>query len=144
MKINPLKELCIGYLINSGYSRNVYLCKLNPELVFKISKNTQEDWAIPTQNCIEYMIWDRYKNDEKTSKYLAPCYSISSCGTILIQKRTTPISENEFNKFKEKNKIPTFLCDLKQENCGWYNNNIVFHDYGLFSTDSTLIEFGDE
>jgi hypothetical protein len=109
-----------GPLIGKGI-REVYAHKQRPDLVIKI-----DGWEnCLSQNVAEWLMWNELQHTE-AGKWLAPCVSLSSFGSVLIQKRTTPI---QHGKYPEK--VPTFLCDFKYQNFGMYKGRFVCHDYGL-------------
>lgn len=106
--------------IGSGMSRDTYSSLLLPDCVVKV-----EDCARIFQNVLEWEIWQEVKNT-KYSKWFAPCEFISPNGSILIQKKTEPMP---LKKLPEK--MPSFFCDFKKGNYGWFENRVVCHDYGL-------------
>lgn len=59
---------------------------------------------------------------------MCPVIGIYLKGLLLISKRATPISEEEFNNIKPSDFYPIPM-DYKQTNFGWYNNQIVLIDY---------------
>lgn len=132
------KGMLLGPFLGEGLSREVYECRTNPSWVVKVAKEDSGPYPSPTQNCIEYEVWESYENDKVVSKYLAPCEMISNCGLVLVQDRTKTVSEKEFKAFLKKNKIPAFLTDLKIENWGWLGDRIVAHDYGFISMEANL------
>lgn len=113
------KTIC-NKQIGSGMSRKVYDSKVMPDHVIKIEEEGRH-----FQNNLEWTVWQRIEwGDTQISKWFAPCDWISPCGTILIQKKTTPA-------IKYPKQVPVFLCDFKKSNYGMYNNKFVCHDYGL-------------
>ncbi len=67
-----------------------------------------------------------WSHDKDIRRWLAPCVQISPCGSILIQKRTTPAPSSRYPA-----KMPKFLTDMKRSNYGLYKGRLVCHDYGL-------------
>ena len=110
-----------GERLGSGIAREVFAYLPDPRYVVKI-----EDVAKSFQNVREWDVWDdaQYMDDEIRS-WLAPCKTISPAGTVLIQRRTTPVMRHEL-----PDKVPAFLGDLKPENFGKIGKRIVAHDYG--------------
>lgn len=101
-------------------ARKVYVLRLNPEYVIKIESGRQS-----FQNVAEWEYWSWVK-DTKIEKWFAPCELISTCGSMLVQRRVTPLRPNELPK-----RLPAFLdCDLKIENFGLIDGKFVCCDYG--------------
>jgi len=99
----------------------------NPELVVKIETRNHS-----FQNVMEWEVWTEVQ-EYVASKWFAPCHSISPCGIVLLQSRTYELDKSQFPK-----KMPAFFSDLKYQNFGMLNKQIVAHDYGV----SHLIEVG--
>lgn len=126
-----------GKKLGSGLYRTVYEYKLDLEFVIKIAKNVNSRQI----NFLEMAIWEELTECEKLNKWLAPCKTISSCGSYLLQKRAAPLEHTKYPK-----KIPIFLSDLKYENFGLLNGKFVCFDYGgLFLTHrwSTALKKAD-
>lgn len=119
-------HLFTGNVLGAGVYRTVYECSVRPDLVVKIEIGSRH-----FQNITEYEVWDEWSGSPKVAKWLAPCEAISACGTILLQKRTSPVPEGKFPA-----KLPTFLTDTKRANYGMLGKRFVCHDYG--SIRSTL------
>lgn len=110
-------DVMIGECLGGGAGRHVYECKLRDDLVIKV-----ELPASSFQNIEEWNVWgDVHKG--KWAKWFAPCETISPCGTVLLQCKTTPIE-------KLPKRLPDMFCDLKPENFGMIGDRIVCHDYG--------------
>lgn len=119
----------------NGRDREVYVCGFDDSLVIKIEITKAND----CQNVAEYLLWnlinreaEARENSEKVRghfarmrEWLAPCVSLSDGGAVLVMKRTTPASLNDFPK-----RVPRFLFDLKRQNFGLYKGRLVCHDYG--------------
>lgn len=112
------KTMC-GKRLGSGIGREVFECFLDPTLVIKI-----EAGSASFQNVMEWETWEEVKETD-FAKWFAPCYAVSSTGSVLIQKKTTPI---HWKKLPPR--MPAFLGDFKQGNFGMYKGHIVAHDYG--------------
>ncbi len=108
-----------GERLGKGIGREVFECRLDPSLVVKI-----EDHAGSFQNIVEWETWHEVRETE-FAKWFAPCVQISSCGIILLQKRTTPKKARFYPK-----EMPAFLGDYKHTNYGWYKGHLCAHDYG--------------
>lgn len=106
--------------IGSGIAREVWSMSLNRDFVMKI-----ESGAESFQNVAEWETWQKVKYTAY-ARWFAPCIKISSCGTILIQKRTSPVLKTMLPA-----KVPSFFTDLKKENWGMIGNRHVCHDYGI-------------
>lgn len=106
-------------LLGTGQFRDVYVLRSNPKWVLKFETGSQS-----FSNIRE---WDTWNDSEhmgpEVRKWLAPCKSISPCGTVLMQRRTTPAKI-----YPEK--IPTWMTDTKKSNFGMIGRQFVAHDYG--------------
>lgn len=115
-----LYDTFVGKRLGKGIDREVFVCKSDPTCVIKI-----ETEARSFQNIMEWELWLSLVPDSPIYDWIAPCVSISPCGTILIQKRTEPINSKTFPE-----KIPTWAADVKLENWGLLDGKPVMHDYG--------------
>lgn len=113
-------RLMCGDRLGYGMSRSVYALSSDPNLVIKF-----ETVAGQFQNVHEFELWQRYMDHEPVRKWLAPIDSISANGSILLMKRTMPIS---FDQFPDE--VPGFLGDIKLGNFGMFEGRVVCHDYG--------------
>ena len=111
--------LMLGKQIGDGVYREVYESKLDKTKVIKFETGEQS-----FSNVIEYETWIRVENT-KYAKWFAPVIEISSCGSVLVMEKTSPMSDREYPE-----KIPAYFTDTKYENFGWLNGHIVCHDYG--------------
>lgn len=116
-----LRLVCGFDPIGSGAFRAVYPHLQRPDLVVKVEVN-----AGAFQNVNEWTLWEWCQYDKKISRWLAPCVAISSCGTILLQRRTEPARLSDFPA-----SIPAFLTDTKRANFGVLDGRLVCHDYGM-------------
>ncbi|ABF63541.1 hypothetical protein TM1040_0808 [Ruegeria sp. TM1040] len=112
------RMLC-GEMLGSGAAREVFECAYDPSLVVKI-----ENAAGSFQNIAEWQMWWDAQHIPHAAEWLAPCVSISPCGIVLIQKRTTPAK-----RYPEK--LPAWLTDTKRTNYGMIGKRFVCHDYGV-------------
>lgn len=110
----------LGRKLGEGVSRQVFENRLDPTTVIKI-----EPEGGMFQNVVEYLIWTEVKNYKKMSKWFAPVVSISANGAVLIQKKVGPTSQTHYPK-----QIPQFLMDVKYDNFGMLDGNLVAFDYG--------------
>lgn len=110
----------IGPMIGEGHSRKVFEHAFREDLVIKIEANSKS-----FENIREYDFWQA-SYGTKYRKYLAPIEEISSCGIVLIQKKTSPVLMREMPEL-----IPNIFQDLKVDNWGRYKKRIVCHDYAM-------------
>ena len=115
-----LARMVVGDRLGTGVARDVFVSKFDDACVLKL-----EDITESFQNINEWHAWNDIC-ETKWAKWFAPCCSISSCGLILIQKRTQPITE----KKDLPKRVPSFLTDLKKANWGMFEGRPVCHDYG--------------
>lgn len=114
-----MRSLVCGEKLGEGVSRKVYSCKLNSALVVKIELRGGS-----FQNVAEWETWE-WLRGRKMARWFAPCEFVSTCGSMLIQRRVEPIRLTE-----RPRTLPAFLCDLKRENFGMLEGKIVCCDYG--------------
>lgn len=121
LKLAEYDSLFLGPLLGEGISRRVYVNKNDPTTVIKF-----ENKPGSFQNINEWETW-RYLQWHPVAKlWLAPCLRISSCGTMLIQKRAKPLSDD----YKLPDKVPRFITDCKRQNFGLIGKRFVAVDYG--------------
>jgi len=115
--LGDLTDFFIGDRIGEGCSRSVYEYRIDPRFVVKIDRTNLFN------NVAEWDIWHSLK-DGPYGKFLAPCLSISSCGRVMMQRRTRPVKFDQL-----PSTIPNFFADTKLQNWGRIGKNIVCHDY---------------
>lgn len=112
--------LICGDRLGYGHGREVFAVKFDPNLVVKFEERDRS-----FQNVLEWQFWLANENRKEVRKWIAPCVQISSCGTSLIQARTTPIKDLALLP----KRIPWWAADTKVENWGMYEGRPVMHDY---------------
>lgn len=132
-----LRSAVLGELLGQGTGRQVYLCKVNSDLVVKIEENSRS-----FQNVEEWQAWDWVSRGgaPDMAQWLAPCEFISNSGSVLVQRRVEPLRRGDLPA-----KVPAYLADLKLENFGMLNGRVVCCDYGtigvaLRRTDKRLVK----
>ena len=115
-------NLLCGNKIGEGIHREVFECRIRPELVVKVER---EDWRY-FANVYEMKFWDDHCDYAKVAKWLAPCEFHSPDGRILLQRRTDQATEKHIPP-----NLPAFLTDVKASNFGWLDGRIVCHDYAM-------------
>lgn len=123
-----LLALVTGKVLGEGIGRVVYEFKLRPELVMKIEAGSHS-----FQNILEWETWSNVREMKSVAKWFAPCEAISPCGTILLMRRTSPVSIKELPK-----SLPEFLTDCKVDNYGDLDGRLVCHDYGYTIIDYSM------
>lgn len=113
--------LICGKHLGGGMSRQVYECKLRPDLVLKF-----ETEAGQFQNVMEWETWQELQDYEPAARWLAPCEFISPCGAVLAMRRTSLATKLDYPA-----RLPSFLTDTKRANYGLLEGRLVCHDYGL-------------
>lgn len=116
-----------GEPLGAGIARRVYAFRLDHTCVVKVEDTTNHDW----QNIHEWEVW--LHSGRKTSKWLAPCVSLSPAGSVLIQKRAEPLTRDRLPKL-----VPSFLADLRIDNWGWLDGRPVAIDYGRHNLFSAI------
>lgn len=115
--------------ISSGSTRDVYHHALDDDSVVKIARSDNVFEGIKA-NIAEWEMYDRMRHwtggYEWQKEWLAPCYTISNCGRILLMAKTEPCPRRMLPKV-----VPVWATDLKQSNVGIFEGRVVFHDYGL-------------
>lgn len=111
-------DFFLGDHIGSGCSRDVYEYNLDNKYVVKIENKEArgDNWA-------EWRIWETVMHTEH-KKWFAECTWISDCGRIMLQRRTTPLSQKN-----KPEKVPLYFTDLKMSNFGTIGKQVVCHDY---------------
>lgn len=114
-----LISLLVGEPISCGAHREVFALYGRPNEVVKIETQARNFF-----NILEWEAWCELQST-RWAKWLAPCKSISDCGTALIMERTHPVS-------KVPPRLPPFFQDVKPENFGMLEDGrVVCHDYGI-------------
>lgn len=119
-------NLLCGDLLGEGCSRQVFACKIRPDLVVKVEESTNRIFA----NVTEQKLYDDTRHIKRITKWLAPCEFLSPDGRILLMKRCDPVPGN----FKMPKMMPEFLNDMKKENYGILDGQLVCVDYGMYSS----------
>lgn len=111
----------VGRLLGRGAARSVYVYRPNPDYVIKLERNGSS-----FSNVAEWTLWCDAQ-DTEFGKWLAPIHSISSCGRVLIMKRTDNMTWSK----DLPEKVPLALAtDAKVGNWGLLDGKPVCHDYG--------------
>lgn len=112
----------LGEQLGSGVYRTVYEHRWDNRYVIKVANADRED------NFANVYEWDLWQNarETKMAVWLAPCISISPCGLVLVQRRTSHI----WNASELPEHIPKFFTDTKVANWGKLGKRVVCHDYG--------------
>lgn len=129
--LGDFSDFFLGNCIGTGCSRSVYEYRIDPKYVVKIDRTNLFN------NVTE---WDIYHNlkDSPLGKWLAPCIALSSCGRVMLQRKTIPI---KFAKLPVM--VPSYFADTKLQNWGRIGNNIVCHDYAnhaFFSGGNKMVK----
>jgi hypothetical protein len=113
-----LAALVLGRKLGEGGFRRVYTCLLDDDLVVKVEEGSRS-----FANAFEWETWHRARGTP-LARWLAPCWAISPCGSILLQYRTARLE-------REPKRVPSLFKDRKWNNWGRYKGRLVCHDYGL-------------
>lgn len=116
-------NLLCGRRLGRGCFRQVFECKLLPDMVVKVE---DDDGMRGFHNVFEQRFWDHHSHYEPVAQWLAPCEYLSPDGRLLIQKRARPISPEDMPAT-----LPEFLSDVKHDNFGKIDGRIVCVDYGM-------------
>lgn len=114
--------LC-GEKLGEGIHREVFACKLRPELVVKIEMQEMRYFA----NIMEDKFWVDHQNAKGIAPWLAPIEFLSPDGRLLLMRRADPVPSN----FKLPDKLPAFLTDVKRSNFGLLDGKLVCVDYAF-------------
>jgi hypothetical protein len=117
-------NLLCGKKLGGGIHREVYECRLRPELVVKVE--LEEDWR-SFANVREMLFWSNNQHYDKVAKWLSPCDYMSPDGRILLQRKVQIASATD----TLPSELPSFLTDLKPDNFGWLDGRFVCVDYAL-------------
>lgn len=123
-----ITSLLCGEFLGKGAYREVYVHRYDDTKVVKIHYHP---FVPPVENMKEWELFHLLSAQESPLlKWLAPLHDISSTRDVIIQSRTEPIRRSEIPK-----KVPAFLTsDACQQNMGWFDGRVVFHDYGCESS----------
>lgn len=124
-------NLLCGRKLGGGIHRDVFECRLRPDLVVKVETDT--NWRY-FANVHEMKFWDDNQYHKAVSRWLAPAEYLSPDGRILLQRRVEPIRESD----KLPEKLPAFLSDIKRDNFGWLDGRLVSVDYALAPNNPSL------
>lgn len=116
-------NLLCGDKLGNGAHRTVYTCKIRHDLVVKVESDDFRYFA----NVMEMKFWSDHEHYEKVSRWLAPCTHLSPDGRILLQRRVDPLPSDH----QMPPKVPSFLTDLKRENFGILDGQLVCIDYAM-------------
>lgn len=119
-------NLMCGDLLGEGIHRKVFEFRFDNTLVIKIEQD-HSTFA----NIREWQTWTDCQYWAKVADWLAPCVDISPSGTIMLQKRVTPLRKSD----TLPEKLPAWMTDIKPQNFGWYQNRLVCHDYPQLLTN---------
>lgn len=114
-------NLLCGDKLGSGIHRQVFSCRLRPELVVKVENAEWRYFA----NVYEQRIWDTAPKEVR--KWLAPCEYLSPDGRILLQRRCDPVPID----YKLPKMLPKCFSDIKISNFGILNGSLVCLDYAI-------------
>lgn len=121
---DAFNTLCDDEKLGEGQYREVWNCRISDKLVVKVE---QHQLYRTFHNVFEYNFWLDNKDDKSVSKWLAPCTYISPDGFILIQEKAEPLPKN----YELPSKMPKFLTDLKRQNFGLIDGQLVCFDYAF-------------
>lgn len=132
-------NLLCGKQLGSGIHRDVYECRIRPDLVVKVENSLQGEWR-SFANVQEHQFWTDNEYAPAVAKWLAPCEYLSPDGRISLQRRARPVQQGD----ALPDKLPSFLTDLKDENFGWLDGQLVAVDYAMtITTASTRLRKAD-
>lgn len=129
--LSEFLHLACGELLGEGMSRTTYKYYFDDTKVIKIENDSKH-----FQNVVEWELWKNNKYCDKVSKWLAPCRYISHSGTFLIMDYARDLLEEEKPRL-----LPSFVTDIKMQNLGVLNGQVVLRDYGTtFSNLNTRLK----
>ncbi len=124
-------NLLCGDKLGSGIHRDVFQCRLRPDLVVKVE--IEEAWRL-FPNVKEQRFWDENQRYKKVADWLAPCEYLSPDGRVLLQKKCDPLPTS----YKLPGKLPTFLTDIKRDNFALLDGRLVCVDYASVNINPEL------
>ena len=116
-------NLLCGEKLGSGIHREVFECRLRPDLVCKVEIHSGRDRIFA--NVLEAEYWNAHGGNPAIGKWLAPCGFLSPDGRILLQERAERIPVD----YRLPEKLPIFLDDIKRSNFGLIDGKLVCIDY---------------
>lgn len=115
-------NLLCGDKLGSGVHRDVFACRLRPDLVVKVEQ--AGEWR-SFANVEEMRFWSENMYCPTVAAWLAPCEYLSPDGRILLQRRVRIAVDGD----ALPERVPAFLTDLKPSNYGWMDGRFVCVDY---------------
>ncbi len=112
--------LC-GRKLGEGIDREVYECKVRPDLVVKVEHSDFRRFA----NVMEARFWADHQHYDKVARWLAPVEFLSPDGRLLLMRKA------EQGNITFPDQLPAFLTDVKPENFGMLDGRLVCVDYAL-------------
>lgn len=128
-------KLHCGEFIGGGLYRDVYVLKNYPGYVAKIERDMETGVFA---NVTEWRNWCNNKEWTFLSQWLAPCFTINTTGTILIQKR---VGWEGRRRKDYPTHVPAVFTDLKLGNFGWLGDQFVCCDYSFMIMTSKKIKY---
>ena len=129
-------NMLAGAKLGSGCYRDVFECKIRPDLVVKVEIPRDSGYRT-FANVAEMKFWDDHEFTPEVKKWLARCEFLSPDGLILLQERVTPATEIDLARMP--NKLPAFLTDRKPDNYGWTKDGrFVCCDYAMTIKNPSL------
>lgn len=117
-------NLLCGEKLGGGIHREVFDCRLRPDLVVKVERD--DTWRY-FSNVREMKFWDDNQHFKKVADWLAPCVYMSPDGRILLQRRVKLATR--FDDLPDM--MPAFLTDFKPDNYGFLEGRLVCIDYAM-------------
>lgn len=118
-----------GRKLGSGVNRDVFECKLRPELVVKV-EIVPENGYRSFCNVLETRFWDDHQYRKAIADWLAPIHYTSPDGLVVLQERVRICDKDDVEKMPAT--IPAFLTDRKVQNFGWTKaGKLVCVDYAF-------------
>lgn len=118
-------SLLCGVKLGSGEFRDVFECRLNPQLVVKVEIEPDHGWRT-FNNVLEYEFWQYVADNKNVRKWLAPIKYRSPDMRLIVQERCERIPDHMLPKT-----LPSFLTDIKRSNFGLLNGRVVCVDYAF-------------
>lgn len=131
-------NLLCGDLIASGAYRQVYECRIRPDLVVKV-EIAENEWR-QQHNNLEAQFWADFQDHKVIGKWLCPIVFVSPDTRIIMMERAMPLWDHELPA-----KVPACFRDVKPGNFGRLKDGrIVCLDYALTrgSAPANLVPHG--
>lgn len=130
-------NMLAGDKIGGGVYRDVFTCKIRPDLVVKVELASGNKEYRSFENVFEMKFYNDNFHYKALSKWLAKAEFLSPDGYILLQERVRVCTDDDIPKLPKM--LPSFLTDTKAGNFGFTKDGrLVCIDYALHIANPSI------